>query len=174
MVVARSTAVSTVSRVEAAAPRLVGRPHWTLRARSAAVGLPIALIGALVLARGNSWGLLLLPLGLYTSADLWRRVTVTRNRLVAQGRLGRRSVELTHLVALGVSPMARLWVSPRDGRAFYLPMVSDLKGDPDNPDVWTFADLLRDRAVAAGAALEPDSREETRRPPVGTADFFGA
>lgn len=153
---------------------LVGRPHWTLRARNVAIGLPILVIALVVLVKGNPWGLLLLPLSLYTLADLWRKVTVTDDRLVAQGRVTRRTEELSHLVDAGVGPMAHAWVAPRDGRAFYLAMLSDMKNEPGNPDAWTFVAELRARAEAAGATLAPASEDETSPPPQDAAPFFGS
>ncbi|MEO5853053.1 MAG: hypothetical protein ABIQ15_11120 [Nocardioides sp.] len=160
--------------MSAGANPLIGRPHWTLRARNVAIGLPLLAIAVGVLLRGNPLGLLILPLSLYTLADLWRKVTVTDDRLVAQGRVARRSAELSHLVDAGVGPMARAWVAWRDDRAFYLPMLSDMKNEPGNPDAWTFVDLLRARAEAAGATVAPPSQEDTSPAPQDAAPFFGS
>ena len=122
--------------------------------------------------QGRLLGLIALGGGLFLLADLWRKVTVTPDRLVAQGRVTRRSVDLSRLVAVGMSLSAKPWVVPRDGQPFYLRMVSDIMGDPDNPMSLGFAEELRERALAAGATLEPEAEGSTSQPPQGASPFF--
>ena len=139
---------------------------------STIVGSIFVAIGVGRLVVGDPIGLVALAGGLFLLADLWRKVTVTGDRLVAQGRVTRRSVDLSGLEAVGLSMSAKPWVAPRDGQAFSLRMVSDIRGEQSLPDSLGFAEQLRARALAAGATLEREPEGPTSQPPKGAAPFF--
>lgn len=151
---------------------LIGRPHRSRRLAFASVGALIGAVGVGVLLNGNPLGAVLAVLGLYGLSECWRRVTVSGNRLVAQGRLTRRDAELSALGGIGVSPSADVWVAPRNDRAFYLRMVGDEDGS--SPGVREFVDQLRERAVAAGALLENGESEQAAHAPHITSPWFSS
>jgi hypothetical protein len=152
-----------IARVPVTSNPLVGRPHGTQRFRNVTVGVLLGAVGAGVLVRGNLLGVGLVVLALLLLADLWRKVTVTADRVVAQGRVSRRTADLSELTQVALSAMNRPWVAPRHGRSFYLRMVTE------HPD--EFVTELRARATAAGASLEP---APVRTSPPGAAPLFSA
>lgn len=151
---------------------LVGRPTATRMFGGGAAGLLLSVGALLVIMDGNVWGLLLLALGFYGLSELWRKVTVNQDMLVAQGRVTRRSTALVTLHRVGVSTSARAWVAPRNRQPFYLRMLTDEAGWA-TPGVWEFVPALRERALAAGASLQDEVRERTEPPP-GIGPWFSA
>lgn len=152
--------------------RLTGRPTATRRVGSGVAGLLLIVVALLLLLQGNLWGLLVLLAGFYGVSELRRKVVVESDLLIVQGRVTRRTTRLSTLNRIGISTMARAWVAPRDGRPFYLRMLIDEAGWA-SPGVWEFVPLLRERAMAAGARLQPEPGERTEPPP-GVAPWFSA
>ncbi|MGG5259460.1 hypothetical protein [Phycicoccus avicenniae] len=152
---------------------LVGRPHSSKRFAQAVVGAIALVIGVVLLTKGTwLFGMALVLLGLYGLTDLRRKVTVTQDRMVVQGRVARREVALADLVRVALSPASQLWVATGDGSAFYVRMVAPFQ-DIKNPGVRDFVTALRERASAAGARLEAE--EGDRSPaPQGTSPLFSA
>ncbi|MBM6401930.1 hypothetical protein [Phycicoccus sonneratiae] len=159
--------------MDSATEPLVGRPHSSRRFAQAVVGAIALVIGVALLVKGTWFaGAALTLLGLYGLTDLRRKATVTRERLVVQGRVVRRDVALADLVRVTLSPASRPWVALRDGRSFYVRMVSPFH-DLRHPGVHDFVGGLRERADAAGAELTAEGAERSPAPP-GTSPLFSA
>jgi len=140
---------------------LVGRPHSTQRMVAVLPGVPMLLIGLfLVAVRLNPVGLVLVVLGFAMVSNLWRKVTVHEDHLVAQGRFSRRRLDLREITQVGLSTFAAAWVQPRHGKAIQLWMISE-GDDIVNPGRMGFIRQLRERAARAGATLEPELQEPT-------------
>jgi len=127
-------------------------------------------IGLTVLVKGEWLGAPLALFSLYLLADLWRKVTVTDTSLTARGRVTSRTLALSDIADGGLSPLSRIWVQPREGRAFYLRMVSQY-GKAGAVGVADFLPLLAARADNAGGSL---STGEKRPHPQGTHPVFSA
>lgn len=121
--------------------------------------------------KGNLLGAIFVAAGLYLLSDLWRQVTVAQGRLVAQGRVSRRSFDLSELRQVAVSPMSVVWVQASNMPAFYLRMLAE-SASGDNPGIWDFPARLRTLAEQAGATPDPAPAEETTPPPEGTRPVF--
>ena len=151
---------------------LVARPHATKRLVAATAGPLLLAIGVASLGlRGNPLGLAFVAAGLYLVSDLWRRVVVSADRLVAQGRVSRRAFDLSELRQVAVSPMSVVWVQANHMPPFYLRMLAE-SGRADNPGVWEFPDRLRSAAVSRGATPDPAPTTETVPPPAGVRPLF--
>lgn len=152
---------------------IVGRPHSSKRFAQAITGTIALVIGLALLVKGT-WppGAPLVLLGLYGVTDLRRKVTVTADRLLVQGRVSRREVALADLVRVALSPASQIWVATTDGRSFYVRMVAPF-ADLTNLGVLDFVTALRERAVTAGARLEPEEAEKAPAPQ-GTSPLFSA
>jgi hypothetical protein len=160
------------ARVPDDANTLVGRPHWSERwAFLAGGGLLLAVGLASVFWKQNPWGLVFLVVGAATLLELRRCVVVRDGELRAQGRWARRTVPLSSLQQVAVSPMAEVWVQPGSGRPFYLHMVSRL-AIGSAPGVWEFPVRLRELAVANGAHLAAWEPDDTLTPPPGIHPVF--
>lgn len=151
---------------------LVGRPHSSKRFSQAVFGVLFLAIGVALLVKGTWWfGVPLGVLGLYGLTDLRRKVTVTADHLVVQGRILRRDVALPDLTRVALSPSVQVWVATND-ESFYVRMVAPFE-DLKNPGVRAFVEQFRARAVAAGALLQPEETELVAAPP-GTSPWFSA
>lgn len=144
---------------------LVGRPHWSERWAFLAGGALLLLVGiASVVWKQNPWGLVFLAVGAATLLELRRSVVVRDGELRAQGRLVRRTVPLSSLQQVAVSPMTEVWVQPGGERPFYLHMVNRL-ATGSAPGVWEFPQRLRELATADGARLDAWEPDATVAPP---------
>jgi hypothetical protein len=95
------------ARVPHDANTLVGRPHWSERWAFLAGGGLLLVVGlASVAWKQNPWGLAFLAVGAVTLLELRRCVVVREGELRAQGRFASRSVPLSSLQQVAVSPMA--------------------------------------------------------------------
>lgn len=151
---------------------IVARPHPTKRLVAATAGPLLTLVGlGAVTWKGNLLGLVFVVVGLYLASDLWRRVTVSDGRLVAQGRVSRRGFDLSHLRQVAVSPMSVVWVQANNMPAFYLRMLAESTSG-DNPGIWDFPGRLRAAAESSGASPEAAPATETTPPPEGTRPVF--
>ncbi len=151
---------------------LVARPHLSTRVVAATAGPVLTLVGVLaVFWKGNFFGVVFLLAGLYLLSDLWRRVTLRDGRLVAQGRVSRRSFDLAELRQVAVSPMAVVWVQANQMQPFYLRMLAE-STNGDSPGIWDFPGRLRAAAEATGATPEPAPEADTAAPPQGTRPVF--
>lgn len=128
------------------------------------------MVGLTVLAKGEWLGAPLALFALFVLADLWRKVTVTRTTLTARGRIVSKSVPLSEVTDGGLSPLSRIWVQPREGRPFYLRMVSQY-GKAGAVGVADFLPELAARVEAAGGTVES---EEKRPHPKETHPLFSA
>ncbi|MDP3894274.1 hypothetical protein [Nocardioides sp.] len=153
---------------------LIGKPRWTRRALMGGIGVLLAPLGLAGVVWGvHLSGLLVLVIGLHGLSELWRRVRVADGTLVVQGRISRRSVELSRLTRVGISLDRYAWVAPRDGQPFYLRMIDEPThlSLPESPE--EFVERLRAAAEQSGARLEAET-EWRSEPPPGTARFFSA
>lgn len=151
---------------------LLARPHSTTRLVAATVGPVLTLVGVAAVGwKANMFGLVFVLAGLYLLSDLWRRVTLGDGRLVAQGRVSRRSFDLTELRQVAVSPMAVVWVQANHMPAFYLRMLAESTSG-DNPGIWDFPQRLRAAAVSIGATPDPAPTTDTALPPEGISPVF--
>lgn len=152
---------------------LVGRPHSSKRFAQAVIGALLLVVGLGLLVKGTWWfAVPLMLLGLYGVTELRRKVTVTEDRLVVQGRVTRREVALRDLTRVALSPSVQVWVATADGTSFYVRMVAPFQ-DLRHPGVHDFVAGLRERAVGAGAHLEEEPEERVAAPQ-GTAPLFSA
>lgn len=150
---------------------LVGRPHGSQRCASGVGGGLFLVVGLIVLAKGEWLGGPLALFAVFVLADLWRKVTVTDTMLTARGRVTSMSVALSEITDGGLSPLSRIWVEPREGRPFYLRMVSQY-GKAGAVGVSDFLPQLAARAESAGGHV---SATEDKRPhPKGTHPLFSA
>ncbi|WP_154402124.1 hypothetical protein [Ornithinimicrobium cavernae] len=152
---------------------MVSRPHWSTRLRLVIPGIVVLAMGVLGAVKGNHLAWVLVAVGLFGLSELWRSVRVRDGRLVAQGRIVRRTVALTELTAIGVSPVHRVWVGAASRRPFYLRMVNDLGAAASNPTPSPFAEGLDRLARQAGADLAGQAPQDGF-PPRGTRPFFSA
>lgn len=114
--------------------------------------------------------LLFVAIGFWGTAEFWRGIRVTGDRLFAQGRVLRKTVPLVDIVQVGISRSRTVWVRARGRRTLVLHMA-EVRTDQDG----TIADIearLREVAAVAGATLEPELDELTR-PPRPSTPFFG-
>lgn len=146
-----------------------GRPAGYIRWRDAGLGALLAAAGVKSTLAAQALGPILLVVAVFLLAGLRRRVDLTDETLVAQGRFTRREVPLRDLAAVGVSPVERAWVAPREGRPFYLYAVGGRHiATHSGPE---FAAEIRRRAIAAGADLREEPGE--RSSPESPAPLFG-
>ena len=157
--------------VESNTNPLVGRPHWSQRFASGVGGGLFLAIGLTVLVKGEWLGAPLALFALFVLADLWRKVTVSDTTLSARGRVMSKKVALSELTDGGLSPLSRIWVQPREGRPFYLRMVSQY-GKAGAVGVQDFLPQLAARVGAAGGHIE--ASDDKRAHPKGTHPLFSA
>jgi len=157
--------------VESNTNPLVGRPHWSQRFASGVGGGLFLAIGLTVLVKGEWLGAPLALFALFVLADLWRKVTVSDTTLSARGRVTSKKVALSELTDGGLSPLSRIWVQPREGRPFYLRMVSQY-GKAGAVGVQDFLPQLAARVEAAGGHIE--ASDDKRAHPKGTHPLFSA
>ncbi|MFC7486413.1 hypothetical protein ACOCJ7_14300 [Knoellia sp. CPCC 206453] len=150
---------------------LVGRPHWTQRFASGLGGGLFLAIGLIVLVKGEWLGAPLALFALFVLADLWRKVTVSDTSLSARGRVMSKQVALSELTDGGLSPLSRIWVQPRDGRPFYLRMVSQY-GKAGAVGVEDFLPQLAIRVESVGGHIK--ATDDKRAHPRGTHPLFSA
>lgn len=149
----------------------MGRPHWSQRFAAGVGGGLFLAVGLIVLVKGEWLGAPLAVFAVYVLADLWRKVTVTDTTLTARGRVTSKRVDLSDLTDGGLSPLSRIWVQPREGRPFYLRMVSQY-GRAGAVGVADFLPRLAAQAVAAGGHVE--ASDDKRPHPKGTHPLFSA
>ena len=78
---------------------------------------------------------------------------------------------LSEIADGGLSPLSRIWVEPREGRAFYLRMVSQY-GKAGAIGVADFLPQLAARVEAAGGHV--DASDDKRPHPKDTHPLFSA
>lgn len=133
-------------------------------------GVVILAAGLWSVLFGELWGLAFVAVGFWGTAENWRGVRVTGDRLVAQGRVSRRTIPLDRIRQVALDPSRTLWVQPVHGRTVQLPMAEqrvDREGGVED-----IRDRLRELAREAGADLLP-LPEDPQRPPRPTTPFFG-
>jgi hypothetical protein len=151
---------------------LVGRPHWSERWAFLAGGALLLVVGLGSVAwKQNPWGLAFLAVGAVTLLELRRCVVVREGELRAQGRFASRTVPLSSLQQVAVSPLAEVWVQPGSERPFYLHMVNRL-ATGSGAGVWEFPIRLRELAAADGAQLDAWGPDETIAPPEDIRPVF--
>lgn len=115
-------------------------------------------------------GLAFAGIGFWGTAEFWRGIRVTGDRLIAQGRLRRRTIPLAEILQVGQSPSRTVWVQARGMRTIVLHMAESRIDAPGSlPEIH---DRLRELAAEAGAALDPPL-ETPAHPPRPTTPFFG-
>jgi len=136
---------------------------------------PLGIVVAVALQPPWPWYAWPMVLGLFVVVDFnargfWRRrCTLDDRQLGAKGRYATRTVELSDLRQAGISRGGNVWVQTHhalDKRgASYLclnmiPMTRlDLSGGPTTKNA---VDVIRTRAEAAGASLDPPLAKPTR------------
>jgi len=115
-------------------------------------------------------GLVFVALGYWGTAEFWRGVHVTGDRMVAQGRVRRITVPLADFLQVGLSPSRTVWVQSRGRRTVMLNMA-ERRVDAEGSLV-DIHDRLRELAEAAGATLDPPLDGLHRAPRPATV-FFG-
>lgn len=129
-----------------------------------AIGLWSGLVGQ------EPAALAFVGIGFWGTAELWRGIRVTGDRLVAQGRLRRRTVPLADILQVSQSPSRTVWVQARGMRTVVLHMAETRIDRPGSlPEI---ADRLRELAAEAGAPLDPPL-ENPQHPPRPATPFFG-
>jgi len=115
-------------------------------------------------------GLVFVALGFWGTAEFWRGVRVTGDRMIAQGRVRRVVVPLADFLQVGLSPSRTVWVQARGRRTLVLNMAERrVDGEGSLVDIH---DRLRELADAAGAPLDPPL-VGLHRPPRPAMSFFG-
>ena len=134
---------------------------------------------ALVLLAAGLWsavfglepaGLAFIAIGVWGTAEFWRGIRVTGDRLIAQGRLTRRVVPLPAILQVGYSTSQTVWVQARGMRTIALHMAETRTDVPGS--LSDIHDRLRELAEGAGAALDPPLHEP-QHPPKPSTPFFG-
>lgn len=115
-------------------------------------------------------GLLVAVVGLWGTAEFWRGIRVTGDRMIAQGRIRRHTVPLVEILQVGVSPARTVWVQARGRRTLVLHMAESRTDEQGN--VHDVQERLRELATAAGATLDPPLDDLTH-PPRPSTPFFG-
>ena len=114
--------------------------------------------------------LFFIAVGFWGTAEFWRGIRVTGDRLIAQGRLRRRTVALADVLQVGQSPSRTVWVQARGTRTLVLHMAETRIDEPGLlPEIH---DRLRELAEEAGATLDPPL-EAPQHPPRPATPFFG-
>lgn len=134
--------------------------------------------GAFLLAVGLWSGLFgqepaalaLIAVGFWGSAEFWRGIRVTGGRLIAQGRLRRRTLPLADILQVGQSPSRTVWVQVRGRRTVVLHMAETRIDAPGS--LSEIADRLRELAEKAGATLDPPLAAP-QHPPRPATPLFG-
>ena len=129
-----------------------------------AVGLWSTLVGR------EPAGLAFVAVGFWGTAEFWRGLRVTGDRMIARGRLRQVTVPLADVLQVGQSPSRTVWVQARGRRTLVLHMAEtriDVAGSLDD-----IRDRLRELAEAAGASLDPPL-EGLHHPPRPATPFFG-
>jgi hypothetical protein len=126
------------------------------------------------------FGIFLVGLGTIQGRMPWRSCRLEDGRLLAQGRFASRKVDLRDLRQAGAGPMGGVWIqthhplAKRGGTSLCLPMISTSKqsalGMPGGSNA---AELIRERAEAAGAELDPPLGKP-KMVPKGKGLMFGA
>lgn len=128
------------------------------------IGLWSGIVGA------EPAALAFVAVGFWGTAEFWRGLRVTGDRLIAQGRLRRRTIELADLLQVGQSPSRTVWVQSRGRRTVALHMAETRTDAPGS--LSDIHDRLRELAEAAGAALDPPL-DGPHQPPRPATPFFG-
>jgi len=129
-----------------------------------ALGLWSALVGR------EPAGLAFVAVGFWGTAEFWRGVRVSGDRMIAQGRLRRITVPLADFLQVGQSPSRTVWVQAKGVRTLALHMAEsrvDVEGS-----LGDIRDRLRELAEEAGATLDPPL-ETLQHPPRPATPFFG-
>lgn len=132
--------------------------------------------GALILAAGV-WGLaflqvealLFVVVGFWGTAEFWREARVTGDRLIAQGRVSRRTLRLAAIRQVWLAPGRDVWVQPVEGKTLVLNMAEVRTDAPG--DAVAVCERIRELAAAAGADLEPPPEAWIKPPPPATVVF---
>ena len=134
--------------------------------------------GALLLALGL-WSMLVgrepaalvfVLVGFWGTAEFWRGVRVTGDRMIAQGRLRRITVPLADILQVGQSPGRTVWVQAKGRPTIVLHMAETRVDVPGS--LADIRDRLRELAEEAGATLDPPL-EDLQHPPRPATPFFG-
>ena len=151
---------------------------WTLvptrqrRRRSLALGGLLLAGGTLEVVLAEWSGGAFIVIGLVVLLAVRIRVEVSDTELVVRGRVGRRRVPLADLLQVGLSPTRGAWVRPRSSRPFFVGPLSALRGERAAEPA-EFLQMLRQRAEAAGARLDPTSGARYAEAPADISPFFG-
>lgn len=149
---------------------LIAKPRSWQRVQRWPSALLLALgIGATLFSREPA-GLVFVALGYWGTAEFWRGVRVTGDRMVAQGRVRRITVPLSDFLQVGLSPSRTVWVQARGRRTLVLNMA-ERRVDTEGSLV-DIHDRLRELAEDAGASLDPPL-DGLHRPPRPAMWFFG-
>lgn len=134
--------------------------------------------GVLLLA-GGLWSLFyqlevaalaFIAVGFWGTAEFWRGIRVTGDRLIAHGRTARRTVPLVEILQVGSTPSRSVWVRARGRRTLVLHMAEQRTDQPGT--IGDIRDRLRELAEQAGADLDPPL-DGPQRPPRPATPFFG-
>ena len=129
-----------------------------------AVGLGSSLFGQ------EPVSLAFAAIGFWGTAEFWRGMRVTGDRLVAQGRVRRRTIPLAEILQVGQSPSRTVWVQARGMRTVVLHMAEVRVDVPGSlPEIH---DRLRELAVEAGATHDPPL-DAPQHPPRPATPFIG-
>ena len=115
-------------------------------------------------------GLAFVAIGFWGTAEFWRGMRVTGDRMIAQGRVRRITVPLADFLQVGLSAGRTVWVQARGRRTLVLHMA-ERRVDAEGSLV-DIHDRLRELAEEAGASLDPPL-EGLHRPPRPATPFFG-
>lgn len=111
-----------------------------------------------------------IAVGFWGTAEFWRGIRVTGDRLIAQGRASRRTVPLAEILQVGSSPSKAVWVQAKGRRTLVLHMAEVRPGMPGS--IVDIRDRLRELAEEAGADLDA-APEGPQRAPRPATPFFG-
>lgn len=148
---------------------LIARPRGWQRTQRWPGALLLA-IGLWAGFTGEPAALAFIAIGFWGTAEFWRGVRVTGDRLIAQGRLRRRTIPLADFLQVGQSPSRTVWVQARGMRTVVLHMAETRVDEPGT--LVEIHDRLRELAAEAGATLDPPL-EAPQHPPRPATPFFG-
>jgi hypothetical protein len=167
-------------------PDLVWRSSLGMRIVGVLAMVPLSCVGVWIVFQQPglffAWAaaLFLIALSIFQGRKTWRSCKVVDGYLLAQGRFAARKVDLRDLRQAGAGPLSGVWIqthhplNKRGGTALCLPMIrKSTLARSKFPDGRDAAELIRDRAAAAGAQLDPPLGKP-EMVPKGKGLMFGA